>query len=39
MLATHLALTVYEACLGLAWHEKYLREEYEKLKLRIQANA
>jgi len=32
-----LALAVYEACLGPGWHEKYLREQYEKLKLRLRA--
>jgi len=32
-----LALAVYEASLGPGRHEKYLREQYEKLKLRIQA--
>lgn len=31
-----LALAVYEASLGQGWHEKYLREQYEKLKLRFQ---
>jgi hypothetical protein len=36
---TDLALSVYEASLGPGWHEKYLREEYEKLKLRVQAKA
>jgi hypothetical protein len=32
-----LALAVYEASLGPGRHEKYLREQYEKLKLRHQA--
>lgn len=32
-----LALAVYEASLGPGFHEKYLREQYEKLKLRLQA--
>ncbi len=32
-----LALAVYEASLGPGRHERYLRESYEKLKLRIQA--
>jgi hypothetical protein len=32
-----LALAVYEVSLGPGWHEKYLREHYEKLKQRIQA--
>jgi hypothetical protein len=32
-----LALAVYEASLGPGRHENYLREQYEKLKLRIQA--
>jgi hypothetical protein len=36
---SELALAVYEACLGSGRHEKYLREHYEKLKLRIQAQA
>jgi len=31
-----LALGVYEACLGPGMHEKYLRDEYEKLKNRIE---
>jgi hypothetical protein len=33
----NLALAVYEVSLGPGWHEKYLREQYEKLKQRIQA--
>jgi hypothetical protein len=32
-----LALAVQEASLGPGWHEKYLREQYEKLKLRLQT--
>lgn len=32
-----LALAVYEASLGPGWHEKYLREQYEELKLRLRA--
>lgn len=32
-----LALAVYEVSWGPGWHEKYLREQYEKLKQRILA--
>jgi hypothetical protein len=32
-----LSLAVYEASLSPGWHEKYLREQYEKLKQRLQA--
>lgn len=32
-----LACGVYEACLGPGRHEKYLRDEYEKLKHRIES--
>ena len=34
-----LALAVYEVSLGPGWHEWYLHEQYEKLKLRLQAHT
>ncbi len=34
-----LALAVYEASLGPGRHERYLHEQYEKLKLRLQAHT